>query len=103
MFNKVFQIESIDLTNIGIAIKVITQFLLRNFLVDEEDEFGIDTKFMAHFLDIYRSDEIYYQDSTGIVYLLLPMSCGLAIYFGGNGSLSRCKIIAQMYVTKVIE
>jgi hypothetical protein len=76
---------------------------LKKFLVDEEDEFGVDTKFMAHFLDISKSDEIYYQDSTGIVHLLLPTSCNLGIYFGGNGSLSGCKIIAQTYVTKVIE
>ncbi len=105
ILNKTFQTENIDLSNIGIAIELTIRSLSRKFLVDEEDEFGADTKFVAQFLDVSRGDEINYRDVTGVVhshhlhYSPLPH----AIDFGADGSLRGCKIIAQAYVQKVID
>ena len=52
--NKVFQKENLDLTEIGEAIEITIRSLSKKFLVDEEEEFRADTKFVAHFLDISR-------------------------------------------------
>lgn len=51
--NKIFQKENLDLIEIGDGIKIMTWSLSRNFWVDDDDEFGADTKFVAHFLDIF--------------------------------------------------
>jgi hypothetical protein len=68
VLNKTFQTKNIDLMDVRIVIEITTQSLSRKFLVDEEDEFGANTKFMAHFLKIFEGDEIDYQNSMGMVY-----------------------------------
>ena len=57
---KTFQKENLDLTKIKDAIKIVTQSLSRKFLVDEDEEIGVNTKFVAQFLDISRSGEIHF-------------------------------------------
>ena len=103
--NKIFQKENLDLTEIGEAIEITTRSLSRKFLVDEKEEFGADTKFVAHFLDISRSDQIHFQDSTGAVHSHILHYAPLphAVDFGGDGTLQGCKVIAQAYVRKVME
>ena len=94
-----------DLTEIGEAIEITTWSLSRKFLVDEEDEFGADTKFVAHFLDISRGGQIHFQYSTGVVHSHILHYAPLlhALDFGGDGTLQGCKVIAQAYVHKVME
>ena len=103
--NKIFQKENLDLTEIGEAIEITTRSLSRKFLVDKEEEFGADTKFVTHFLDISRGGQIYFQHSTGVVhsYILHYAPLPHAVDFGGDGTLQGCKVIAQAYVLKVME
>ena len=59
--------------------------------MDEDEEFGVNTKFVVQFLDISRGGEIHFQDSTGAVhYASLPY----VVEFGGDGTLQECKVIA---------
>lgn len=36
--------------------------------MDEDEEFGINTKFVAQFLDIYRSGHVHFEDSVGAMH-----------------------------------
>ena len=94
-----------DLTEIGEAIEITTRSLSRKFLVDDDEEFGADTKFVTHFLDLSRGGQIYFQDSTGAVHSHILHYAPLphAIDFGADGTLQGCKVIAQAYVLKVME
>ena len=100
--NKIFQKENLDLTKIGEAIEITTRSLFRKFLVDEEEEFGTDTKFVAHFLDISRGGQIHFQDLCIHIYCIMHHYLTV-VDFGGDGTLQRCKVIAQAYVLKVME
>jgi hypothetical protein len=73
--------------------------------VYEYEEFGADTKFVTQFLDISRGGEIHFQDSTGVVHSHILHYAPLphAIEFDGDGTLHGCKVIAHVYVVKVIE
>ena len=102
--NKIFHKENLDLTEIGEAIEITTRSLSRKFLVDEE-EFSVDTKFVAHFLDISRGGQIHFQDSTESLHLHIFHYAPLlhAIDFGADGTLQGCTVITQAYVLKVME
>ena len=93
--NKIFQKENLDPTKIGEAIEITMQSLSRKFLVDEE-EFGADTKFVTHFLDISRGGQIHFQHFTGAMHLHILHYAPLphVVYFDGDGTLQRCKVIA---------
>lgn len=103
--NQLFQKENLDLTEIGDAIELTTRSLSRKYLVDEDEEFGADSKYLAHFLENSRGGEINFQDSTGMVHSHLLHYAPLphAMEFGGDGTLHGCKIIAHAYVVKVID
>lgn len=94
-----------NLTEIGEAIEITIQSLSRKFLVDEDEEFGANTKFVAHFLDIFRDGQIHFQDPIGVVHshILFYTPLPHAIDFGANGTFQECKVIAQAYVLKVID
>ena len=66
--NRIFQKENLDLTQIRETIEITTLSLSRKFLVDEDEKFGANMKFVAQFLDIFRGDEIHFQDSIGAVH-----------------------------------
>ena len=94
--NKIFQKENLDLTEIGEAIDITTRSLSRKFLVNEDEEFSANTKFVAHFLDISRGGQIHFQDSRGAVhsYILHYTPLPHVIDFGVDGTLQGCKVIA---------
>ena len=73
--------------------------------MDEDDKFGVNTKFVAQFLDISKGGEIHFQDSTRAMHLHILHYAPLphVIDFGGDGTLHGCKVIAQAYVVKVIK
>ena len=87
--NKIFQKENLDLTEIGDTVEITTRSLSWKYLVDEKEEFGLDTKFVAHFLDISRGGQIHFQDSTSVVHshILHYVPLPHAIDFGGDGTL----------------
>ena len=95
--NKIFKKKSFDLNEIGDAIDITTRSLFKKFLVDENEEFDADTKFVAQFLDISRGGEIHFQDSIETMhshilhYAPLPHT----IEFGGDGTFQGYKVIAQ--------
>ena len=94
-----------DLIEIEDAIEIVILSLLRNFLVDKDEDFVVNTKFVAQFLDISRGGEIHFQDSTKMVHshILHYVPLLHTNEFGGDGTLCKCKVIVEAYVAKVIE
>ena len=103
--NKTFQKKNLDFTKIEDAIEIAILSQFRKFLVDEDDKFGINTKYVAQFLDISKGGEIHFQDSTRAMHLHILHYAPLphVIDFGGDGTLHGYKVIAQAYVVKVIK
>ena len=87
--NKIFEKENLDLIEIEDAIEIMTWSLLRKFLVDADEEFGADTKFVAQFLNISRDDEIHFQDFTRAVhsYILHYAPLPHVVEIGGDSTL----------------
>lgn len=91
---------------IGVTIKIMTHTISSTKeSVDDDDEFGVNTTYMATLLNILRSVEINYQDSRrNVLYHCLHYRALLCPRdFGGNhGLLCRPKIVVQVYAIKVI-
>ena len=56
-----------DLIKIRNAKEIRKRSLSRKFLVDEDKEFGTNTKFVVQFLVISKGGEIYFQDSSRVM------------------------------------
>ena len=75
-------------------------------MVDEDEEFATDTKFVAQFWDIFRGGEIHFQHSIGLVHSSNILHYAPLLHtneFGGDGTFHGCKVIVKDYVAKVIE
>ena len=94
-----------DLPEIGDAVEIATQSLSREFLVDEDEEFGADTKFVAYLLNIFRGCKVHFKNSIRVVHSHILHCAPLlhVVEFGSDGILHRCKVIAQAYVVEVLE
>ena len=68
-------------------------------ILDEDEEFGVNTKFVAQFLNISRGDEIHFQDSirVGHSHILHYAPLLHVIEVGGDGTLHRCKVIIKLF------
>lgn len=80
--NKMFQIKNLNQTDIGTTLEFTTQSISKKFLVDEDDEFGGDTKFMAQFLKIFRC---------GIFNIEIQQKWFILIF--GPCTIASCKIL----------
>ena len=101
ILNKIFQIENVDLSQLGAQIELTTCSLTWMFL--DAENFGVDFKYVKILMDVAQDGIIEYRDKTGTIHthsLLFQKipNCGDL-----GGSFHACKELAQEYVQVVID
>ena len=66
ILKKIFQIENVDLSQLGAHIELTTCSLIRMFL--DVENFGFDSKYVKIFMDVAQDGTIEYRDKTGTIH-----------------------------------
>ena len=101
ILNKIFQIENVDLSQLGAQIELTTCSLTRMFL--DAENFGVDSKYVKIFMDVAQDGTIKYRDKTGTIHSQSLFFQEIPNCGDSRGSFDACKELAQEYVQVVID
>jgi hypothetical protein len=98
---KIFQIENVDLTQLGAQIELTMRFLMHMFL--NVENFGADSKYLKAFMDVGDGGIIQYRDLTGTIHTHYLLFDEIPGYGDLDGSFNACKDLAWEYVQRIID
>ena len=101
ILNKIFQIENVDLSQLGVQIELTTRSLTRMFL--DAENFGVESKYVKIFMDVAQDGTIEYRDKIGIVHTHALLFQEIPNCGDSGGSFHACKELAQEYVQAIID
>ena len=101
ILNKIFQIENMDLNQLGEHTKLTTQSLIQMFM--DAENFGAISKYVKTFMDVAHDRTIEYRDKTGTIHINTVFSKEISSCEDLGGSFDACKELAQQYVQAVID
>ena len=101
ILNKIFQIENVDLSQLGAQIELTTRSLTRMFL--DAENFGVDSKYVKIFMDVAQDGTIEYRNKTNTIHTHSLFFQEIPNCGDSGGSFHACKELAQEYVQAIID
>ena len=101
ILNKIFQIENVDLSQLGAQIELTARSLTRMFL--DAENFGVNSKYVKIFMDVAQDGTIEYRDKTSTIHTHSFLFQEIPNCGDSEGSFDACKELAQEYVQAVID